>query len=76
MQQIYTNFDVDKYPFHVYFSQENSEGGLQIPLSAVTSYFKEQTSGKWELQMPEDITARESYRLPIGFVTTGFVRGR
>lgn len=56
-------------------SQENTEGGLQIPPSAVTSYFKEQTSGKWELQMPEDITARESYRLPIGFVTTGFVRG-
>ena len=40
------------------------------------SYFKEQSSGKWELQIPEDTVTRESNRQPIGFVTTGFVRGR
>ncbi|XP_062087610.1 ribonucleases P/MRP protein subunit POP1 isoform X2 [Humulus lupulus] len=56
-------------------SSVNIEGGLQIPQSAVTSYFKEESSGKWELQMPEDTTASESHRMPVGFVTTGFVRG-
>lgn len=55
---------------------ENIEGGLQIPQSAVTSYFKEQSSGKWELQIPEDDNDNESHRWPVGFVTTGFVRGR
>ncbi|PON84270.1 Ribonuclease P/MRP, subunit POP [Trema orientale] len=55
-------------------SSENIEGGLQIPQSAVTSYFKGQSSGKW-LQIPEDTTAIESHRWPVGFVTTGFVRG-
>ncbi|KAJ9187885.1 hypothetical protein P3X46_003299 [Hevea brasiliensis] len=54
---------------------ENNETGLQIPVSLVRSYFKEQSSGKWELQIPEDSAARESHRWPIGFVTTGFVRG-
>ncbi|XP_030481375.2 ribonucleases P/MRP protein subunit POP1 isoform X2 [Cannabis sativa] len=54
-------------------SSVNIEGGLQIPESAVTSYFKEDSSGKWELQMPEDPTT--NHRMPIGFVTTGFVRG-
>ncbi|XP_015890689.3 ribonucleases P/MRP protein subunit POP1 isoform X2 [Ziziphus jujuba] len=54
---------------------ENIEGGLQIPQSAVTSYFKEQSSGKWELQIPEDDNDNISHRWPIGFVTTGFVRG-
>lgn len=47
-----------------------------MPQSAVTSYFKEQSSGKWELQIPGDTVGRESHRWPIGFVTTGFVRGR
>lgn len=54
---------------------ESFDGGLQVPQSAVTSYFKEQSSGKWELQIPEDTDSRESHRWPIGFVTTGFVRG-
>ncbi|BBG92682.1 ribonuclease Ps [Prunus dulcis] len=54
---------------------ESFDGGLQMPQSAVTSYFKEQSSGKWELQIPEDAVGRESHRWPIGFVTTGFVRG-
>lgn len=55
---------------------ESFDAGLQVPQSAVTSYFKEQSSGKWELQLPEDTVSRESHRWPIGFVTTGFVRGR
>ncbi|PRQ45218.1 hypothetical protein RchiOBHm_Chr3g0487761 [Rosa chinensis] len=54
---------------------ESFDAGLQVPQSAVTSYFKEQSSGKWELQLPEDTVSRESHRWPIGFVTTGFVRG-
>ncbi|KAL5579443.1 hypothetical protein UlMin_011885 [Ulmus minor] len=53
---------------------ENIEG-LQMPQSAAASYFKEQPSGKWELQIPEDSIASESHRWPIGFITTGFVRG-
>ena len=47
-----------------------------MPQSAVRSYFKEQSAAKWELHIPEDAIARESHRWPIGFVTTGFVRGR
>ncbi|XP_021812687.1 uncharacterized protein C05D11.9 [Prunus avium] len=54
---------------------ESFDGGLQMHQTAVTSYFKEQSSGKWELQIPEDTVGRESHRWPIGFVTTGFVRG-
>ncbi|RXH68413.1 hypothetical protein DVH24_030746 [Malus domestica] len=54
---------------------ESFNGGLQMPQSAVASYFAEQTSGKWELQMPEDPVLRDTCRSPIGFVTTGFVRG-
>ncbi|XP_074263012.1 ribonucleases P/MRP protein subunit POP1 [Silene latifolia] len=53
---------------------ENGEG-LHVPDAFVSSYFKEQSPGKWEFQMPEDAAAREAYRRPIGFVTTGFVRG-
>ncbi|XP_048430364.1 ribonucleases P/MRP protein subunit POP1-like [Pyrus x bretschneideri] len=54
---------------------ESFDGGLQLPQSAVASYFAEQSSGKWELQMPEDPVLKETYRSSIGFVTTGFVRG-
>ncbi|XP_048232885.1 ribonucleases P/MRP protein subunit POP1 isoform X2 [Ricinus communis] len=54
---------------------ERNEAGFQIPQSYGSSYFKEQSSGRWELQLPENAIARESYRWPIGFVTTGFVRG-
>ncbi|KAG6653175.1 hypothetical protein CIPAW_05G057200 [Carya illinoinensis] len=38
--------------------QGNDKGGLQMPQSAVRSYFKEQSSAKWELHIPEDV-ARE-----------------
>ncbi|KAL6965718.1 ribonuclease P [Sarracenia purpurea var. burkii] len=48
---------------------------VQKPQSSVTSYFEQQPSGKWELQIPKDPAARASHRWPIGFVTTGFVRG-
>lgn len=61
---------------YICFRSENIDEGLQIPQSAVSSYFKEQSSGKWELHIPRDNTALESHRWPIGFVTTGFVRGR
>lgn len=47
-----------------------------MPQSSVRSYFKELSSGNWELQIPEDPASRASHRWPIGFVTTGFVRGR
>ncbi|PON75650.1 hypothetical protein TorRG33x02_244990 [Trema orientale] len=56
-------------------SSVSIKGGLQIPQSAVTSYFKEQSSGKWEVQIPEDTTCIKSHWWPVGFVTTGFVRG-
>ncbi|KAK9281384.1 hypothetical protein L1049_004284 [Liquidambar formosana] len=56
-------------------SSGNNEEGFQIPQSCVSSYFKEQSSGNWEIQIPADPVARESHRWPIGFVTTGFVRG-
>lgn len=49
---------------------------LQIPQSSVGSYFEQQPSGKWELQIPEDPIAKESHRWPLGFVTSGVVRGR
>ncbi|KAL4202426.1 hypothetical protein AMTRI_Chr02g263670 [Amborella trichopoda] len=51
------------------------EGGFQIPSKSLISYFTEQLSGKWELQVPQDPEARVSHRWPIGFVTTAFVRG-
>lgn len=48
---------------------------LQIPQSSLRSHFVRLPSGKWALQIPEDPAVRESYRCPIGFITTGFVRG-
>ncbi|XP_017179666.2 ribonucleases P/MRP protein subunit POP1 isoform X2 [Malus sylvestris] len=54
---------------------DSFDGGLQMPQSAVASYFAEQSYGKWEVQIPEDAVLRETHRSPIGFVTTGFVRG-
>lgn len=48
---------------------------LQIPQTLVRSYFVQQPSGKWDLQVPDDPVARESHRWPIGFITTGFVHG-
>ncbi|XP_039012024.1 ribonucleases P/MRP protein subunit POP1-like isoform X1 [Hibiscus syriacus] len=56
-------------------SIDSIEGGLEMPNSAVGSYFKEQPSGKWELQEPDDPASIEYHRWPVGFVTTGFVRG-
>ncbi|MCD7448317.1 hypothetical protein HAX54_040758 [Datura stramonium] len=54
---------------------EISKGELQVPESFVRSCFSQQASGKWEFKVPEDPAAKESYILPIGFITTGFVRG-
>lgn len=55
----------------------DNEGGLQMPQASVQSYFKELPSGKWDFQAPDpdDSAAQKSHRLPIGFVTTGFVQG-
>ncbi|KAL5983522.1 hypothetical protein ACLOJK_017609 [Asimina triloba] len=55
--------------------RSEEQDGLKIPQSSIKSYFRQQPSGKWELQVPEDPAARQSHRWPIGFVTTGFVRG-
>ncbi|XP_057519156.1 ribonucleases P/MRP protein subunit POP1 isoform X1 [Amaranthus tricolor] len=52
-----------------------NDEGIQVPHAHFGSYFKELPSGKWDFQLPEDPAAREAYRAPIGFVTTGFVRG-
>ncbi|XP_052176173.1 ribonucleases P/MRP protein subunit POP1 isoform X2 [Diospyros lotus] len=54
---------------------DSDKENLEMPESSVRSYFEQQPCGKWELQMPKDPISRESYRWPIGFVTTGFVRG-
>ncbi|XP_068642677.1 ribonucleases P/MRP protein subunit POP1-like [Aristolochia californica] len=56
-------------------SRWDEEKVLQIPPSSVRTYFMQKPSGKWELQIPEDPVARQSNRWPIGFVTSGFVRG-
>ncbi|KAK1279339.1 hypothetical protein QJS04_geneDACA004587 [Acorus gramineus] len=55
-------------------SDENEER-LQIPQTLLNSYFSHSESSKWELQVPEDPLSRQTNRWPIGFVTTGFVRG-
>ncbi|KAG8371259.1 hypothetical protein BUALT_Bualt13G0069000 [Buddleja alternifolia] len=55
---------------------EGDDQKLELPQSSLGSYFKQTPSGKWEPQIPEDSALRESYRWPIGFITTGFVRGR
>ncbi|XP_058082122.1 ribonucleases P/MRP protein subunit POP1 isoform X7 [Magnolia sinica] len=55
--------------------RSDEQDGLKIPQSSIKSYFIQQQSGKWELQRPEDPVAKQSHRWPIGFVTTGFVRG-
>ncbi|GER27195.1 ribonucleases P/MRP protein subunit POP1-like [Striga asiatica] len=52
---------------------ESDYQSLQIPQSSLRSYFMHLPSGEWELQIPED---QSLHRWPIGFVTTGFVRGR
>ncbi|CAL9237272.1 unnamed protein product [Arabidopsis halleri] len=54
---------------------EGEEGRVTMPQSSVSSYFQEQPSGSWELNVSEDTLTEQSHRWPIGFVTTGFVRG-
>ncbi|KAK7262442.1 hypothetical protein RJT34_30015 [Clitoria ternatea] len=54
---------------------EKSEEGLQMSQSALILYFREHSSGKWGMQIPDDSIARESHRWPIGFVTTASVQG-
>ncbi|OIT07044.1 hypothetical protein A4A49_41115 [Nicotiana attenuata] len=54
---------------------EISKGELQVPESFARSCFSQEATGKWEFQVPEDPAAKESCRLPIGFITTEFVRG-
>ncbi|CAA0826559.1 ribonuclease Ps [Striga hermonthica] len=51
---------------------ESDYQSLKIPQSSLWSYFMKLPSGEWELQIPED---QSLHRWPIGFVTTGFVRG-
>ncbi|KAK9086285.1 hypothetical protein Syun_028679 [Stephania yunnanensis] len=56
-------------------SRSDEAEGLQIPQSSVASYFIQQPSDEWQLNKPENPAAAETHRLPIGFVTSGFVRG-
>ncbi|KAK9950519.1 hypothetical protein M0R45_006005 [Rubus argutus] len=44
---------------------ERFDGGLQVPQSAVTSYFKEQSSGKWELQIPKGTDFVRGSKKPV-----------
>ncbi|MED6110832.1 hypothetical protein PIB30_046453 [Stylosanthes scabra] len=54
---------------------EKSEG-LQLPQSALESYFKEEHSSKrWEMHVPDDSNAKEYHRWPIGFVTSAAIQG-
>ncbi|TKW23068.1 hypothetical protein SEVIR_4G269200v4 [Setaria viridis] len=48
---------------------------LQLPQSHVSSYFSWFDSSTGNLQLPKDDAARDAFRWPIGFVTTGFVHG-
>ncbi|XP_062183018.1 ribonucleases P/MRP protein subunit POP1 isoform X2 [Phragmites australis] len=48
---------------------------LQLPQSHVSSYFSWLDPSTSNLQLPKDENAREAFRWPIGFVTTGFVHG-
>lgn len=52
-----------------------SEVGLKLSESAMRSYFKENSSGEWGMQIPDDSVGRESHRWPIGFVTSACVQG-
>lgn len=56
-------------------SSSGSLGGFEISQMAMLSYFKQQSFGQWVLEIPEDPVALKSHRWPIGFVTSGFVRG-
>jgi len=53
-----------------------SEEGLQMSQSTMQLYFKEHSSGRWEMQIPDDSISSKSHRWPIGFVTTDSVQGR
>ncbi|KOM49660.1 hypothetical protein LR48_Vigan08g048700 [Vigna angularis] len=66
------------YPSDIFLwtsSSEINEEGLQMSQSAMRLYFKEHSSGRWEMQIPDDSIASKSHRWPIGFVTTGSVQG-
>lgn len=59
----------------VCFRTNDDKEEVQMADSSVRSYFQQQPSEKWDLQVPEDAVAKSSHRWPIGFVTSGFVRG-
>ncbi|CAN6193403.1 unnamed protein product [Urochloa humidicola] len=48
---------------------------LQLPQSHVSSYFSWFDPSTSRLRLPKDDAARDAFRWPIGFVTTGFVHG-
>ncbi|MCL7030627.1 hypothetical protein MKW94_017671 [Papaver nudicaule] len=54
---------------------DDQEGQLQIPEPYMKSYYIQRPCGKWELKTPEHPAERDSFRCPIGFVTSGSVRG-
>ncbi|KAF7804937.1 Ribonucleases P/MRP protein subunit POP1 [Senna tora] len=53
----------------------SSNKGLQMSECDMGLYFKEQSSGKWGLHIPDESIATGSHRWPIGFVTTATVKG-
>lgn len=55
--------------------RSEEEDQPHIPQHLIESYFTQQQSGMWKLQVPEDPANKQSFRWPIGFVTSGFVRG-
>lgn len=56
-------------------SRSEEHAPLQMPQSFIQSYFTRGTSGTWELHVPQDSSTLQWYRWPIGFITSGFVRG-
>ncbi|KAJ4969165.1 hypothetical protein NE237_015866 [Protea cynaroides] len=56
-------------------SRPDQDSRLQISQSSLSSYFKQEPCGMWNIQITDDPVASESHRWPIGFVTTGFVHG-
>lgn len=73
---IYGLVGVFYYMFCMSCSSVKSEVGLKLSESAMRSYFKENSSGEWGMQIPNDSVGRESHRWPIGFVTSACVQGR
>ncbi|KAJ0976408.1 hypothetical protein J5N97_018373 [Dioscorea zingiberensis] len=56
-------------------SSEEDKDTLQIPQCTMRSYFSQNVSGQWHLNLPVDNSTLQTFRWPIGFITSGFVPG-